>query len=89
MTEKFSVKVNLPILHTAKCVNLAIFLSFWFYVKLILADLGRLKPAILTILAALNFEFLEICDIFKCEISSKFNFKASKIVEMAVKIDFT
>ena len=50
----------------------------------------------LTILAALNFEFLDNFDIFKCEISKNQKFKAPKIVKMAVfdhlksaKIDFT
>ena len=34
------------------------------------------KPAILTIWAALNFEFLGICDIFKCEIFPKFKIQS-------------
>ena len=54
------------------------------------------KSAILTIWTALNFQFLDICDIFKCEITKKSKVKASKIVKMSVldllksaKIDFT
>ena len=52
--------------------------------------------SILIILAALNFEFLDNFDIFKCEISKIQNLKPPKIVEMAVydilksaKIEFT
>ena len=54
------------------------------------------KTAILNILAALNFEFLEIIDIFKGEISQKSIFKAPKILKISVfdllkssHIDFT
>ena len=54
------------------------------------------KTAISTIWKALNFEFLDIFDIFKCEIPRKSKFKASNIIKMAVfdplnsvKIDFT
>ena len=42
------------------------------------------KTAISTIWKALNFEFLDIFDIFKCEIHKKSKFKSSKIVEMIV-----
>ena len=52
--------------------------------------------AILTIWIVLNFEFLDIFDIFKFEISKKSNSKASKIVKKPVfdplksaKMDFT
>ena len=44
-------------MEVSQCGNLAIFLSLWFYVKLILADLTGSKTVILTILEALNFEF--------------------------------
>ena len=54
-----------------------------------------LKTAILTIWAALNFEFLEIFDFFKYEILKKSKVLASKFVQMtvfdrmkSVKIDF-
>ena len=40
--------------------------------------------AILTILVALNFEFLEIFDIFKWEFPQKSKITASKMVKMAV-----
>ena len=40
------------------------------------------KTAGLTILAAMNFEFLGTFDIFKCEISKNSKFKPSKIVKM-------
>ena len=53
------------------------------------------KTAILTIWAALNFEFLEIFDFFKYEILKKSKVLASKFVQMtvfdrmkSVKIDF-
>ena len=50
-----------------------------------------------TILAALNFDFLTICDIFKWEeISQKSKFRAAKMLKMTVsdllkstEIDFT
>ena len=41
------------------------------------------KTVILTILAVLNFEFLGICDIFKCEIPVTSKFQAYNIVKMA------
>ena len=54
------------------------------------------KPTILTIWAALNFEFLGIFDIDSVKLFQKSTFKASKIVKMAFfdllkpsKIDFT
>ena len=53
------------------CGNLAIFQPLCFYVKTILADFTGSKTAILTILEALNFDFLGIFDIFKCEILHK------------------
>ena len=43
-------------------------------------DFEAPKTAILTIWAALNFEFLGIFDIFKREFFQKSKFKASKIV---------
>ena len=47
------------LLFLSQCGNLANFLPFWFYyVNLILADLRRVKTAILTILQALGFSFL-------------------------------
>ena len=53
------------------------------------------KTDILTKRVALNFEFLNIFDIFKCEIPKKSKFNAFKVVEMTVfdslksaKIDF-
>ena len=49
-----------------------------------LSDFRRTKTAILNILAAMNFEFLEIFDIFKWEIFQKLEFKASKMTKMAV-----
>ena len=61
-----------------------ILLPLRFNVKLILVILEVPKIAILTILAPLNFDFLDIFDIFKREISQKQKVKASKIVEMAV-----
>ena len=54
-----------------------------FYVELILIliDEGS-KTAILTIWPALNFEFLGIFDIFKCEMSLKIkNSKSSKLLD--------
>ena len=39
------------------------------------------KTDILTKRVALNFEFLDIFDIFKCEIPKKSEFKASKIAK--------
>ena len=42
-----------------QCGNLAIFLRLWFYVKSILADFRRSITTVLTILQALNFDFLE------------------------------
>ena len=81
---------------SAQYGNLAIFLQLWFYVKSILADFRWSKTAILTILAVLFLTFWAIFDIFKCGISKKSWFKASKIVEIVVldllksaKIDFT
>ena len=54
------------------------------------------ESVILTILGVSNFEFLDIFEIFKCEISTKTNFKAYKVGEIVVfdllkaaKIDFT
>ena len=51
---------------------------------------------ILTNFATLYFEFLEMFNIFKCEIPTKTEFKAYKVVKMIVldllktaKIDFT
>ena len=41
-----------------------------------------LKIVILTTLAALNFEFLRIFEIFNCDIHKKSKFKASKMVRM-------
>ena len=38
------------------------------------------KTAILNIWAALNFDFLDICDIFKCQIPKKSKIEASKIL---------
>ena len=67
-----------------QCGNLAISLPLRFYVKSILADFRRSKTAILVNVAALNFEYWVIFDIFKCESTKKSKFKASKIVEMAV-----
>ena len=52
--------------------------------KSILVILKQQKAAILTIWAALNFEFLDILDIFMCGIFKKSRFKASKIGKMAV-----
>ena len=50
----------------------------------------------MTSLVIMKFEFLGIFDVFKCEITQKSKFKASKIVKMTVfdglkfaKIDFT
>ena len=42
------------------------------------------KPAILTIWSTLNFEFLDIFDIFKCEIPNRWKLKAPKIIKMTV-----
>ena len=54
------------------------------------------KIASLPILAALNFEILELFHIFKHEIPKKSKFKASKMVKMTIfnllkstKFDFT
>ena len=65
-------------------------------------NFGRIettKIAIFTTLVALNFEFLEIFDIFKLEIPQKSKVKPCKMVKMTVltvfpilntaKIDFT
>ena len=75
------------------------FLDFSAFQKLYEVNFGHFeapKTAILTILAALNFEFLDIFDIFMCEFVKKSEFKASKMVRMAlfdhlksVKINFT
>ena len=72
------------VLHNAQCEKLAIFLSLWYYVKSMLADFRGSKTAILTILAAMNFEYLESFDIFKCEISKKSKFIPSKIAKLAI-----
>ena len=42
-----------------QCGNFRIFLLFRFYVKSILADFKGSKTDVLTILKALNFDFLE------------------------------
>ena len=42
------------------------------------------KTAILTIWAALNFEFVDIFDIFKREIAKKSKIRAAQMVKMAV-----
>ena len=42
------------------------------------------KTAILTVCAALNFEFLVIFDIIRCEFFPKIKIKASKTVKMVV-----
>ena len=64
--------------------------------KLISADIRRIRITIFTILDALNFDLFGTFDVFKFEIAKKSEFKASKIVKMAVfdllksaKIDFT
>ena len=58
-----------------------------------LADFRGSKTAILTILAAMNFEYF---DIFKCEFSKKSKVKVYKMVKIVVfdylksaTIDFT
>jgi len=50
----------------ARCKDLAVFLSLLFYVKSILADFKSPKTAIITILEALNFDFLGN-SYYKCE----------------------
>ena len=64
--------------------------------KSILTDFSRLNTAILTILAALNFDFLGISHFRISENSQKCKIRAGKMVKMAVfnlsksaKIDFT
>ena len=62
-------------------------------------NFGHIKPpktASFTTFTPLNFEFLEVFDTFKYEISQKSKFKASKSVKMeifdllrVVKIGFT
>ena len=42
------------------------------------------KPAILTILPAVNFEFQKIFDILKCETPKRQNSKPQKLLKMAV-----
>ena len=61
-----------------------------------MADFIRSKTAILTILAALKFDFILLSDNLKCEFPKKSKFKAQKNVKMAIfdllksaKIDFT
>jgi len=55
-----------------------------------------LKTAVLTKYVALNFEFLGMFDIFKCEIPKNSKFESCKIVKTTIfeplksaKIDFT
>ena len=49
-----------------------------------LSDFRRTKTAILNILAAMNFEFLEIFDIFKYKFRKKNKIQIFKMIEMAV-----
>ena len=63
-----------------QCKNFKIFHPLRFYVKSILVILKPQKTAVSANCAALNFEFLETFDIFKCEIPKKSKFKASKVV---------
>ena len=79
-----------------QCGNIRIFQPLRFYVESNFGHFEAPKTAILTIWAALNFEFLHIFDIFKCEILKKSKFKAFKFVSMTVfdtlksdNIDFT
>ena len=44
-------------------------------------DLEPPKTAILTILSVLNFEFLEIVDILKCEVPKNRNSKPQKLLK--------
>ena len=50
-----------------QCGNFRILLPLRIYVKSILVTLKHCKTALLTIWAALNFQFLQTFDIFKCE----------------------
>ena len=62
-----------------QCGNFRIFLLLRNYVHRI--NFGHFeapKTAVLTILAALNFEFLDIFDIFNCEIPKNLNSKLPK-----------
>ena len=84
------------IIEYAQCGNLWIFQPLRFYVKSIIGHFEAPKSAILTICASLSLEFLDIFDIFKCEIPKNSKFESSKIVKMtgfdplkSAKIDFT
>ena len=65
-TDLCSLIGNFHTVDIPKYGNSAIFLSLWFYVKLILADFRRSKTVILTILEALNSDFLRI-HTWKCQ----------------------
>ena len=72
------------------------FLATQIFREINFGNLEAPKTDILTKCVALNFEFLNIFDVFKCEIPRKSKFKASNIIKMAVfdplnsvKIDFT
>ena len=73
-----------------------IFLPFRICVKPVLGWFWSPKNCYFDHLAALNFEFLTIVDIFQCEIPQKPKFKASEMDKMSffdllesTKIDFT
>ena len=55
-----------------------------FYVRSILAVFRVLNSVVLTLLAALNIEFLANFDIFKCEITRRYKIQNLKIVKMAI-----
>ena len=61
-----------------KCGNSRIFLPLSFYVKSILVIWKPQKLALLSLLAALNFVFLGIFYIFKCEILIKIKIQSFK-----------
>ena len=64
--------------------SIEIFLPFWFYVKSILAVLSRLNSAILTILKALNFNFLGISHLKMSKNPKNSKIRAAQMFKMAV-----
>ena len=79
-----SVLSDLACLLPTQCGKLANFPSFIFYVKSILTDKKGAKNVILTVLEALNFDFVEIAQL---KMSKKFP-KIQKTVELVKMVGF-
>ena len=67
-----------------QCGNYRIFVATQSLREINFGHFEAPKTAILTIWADLNFKFLDIFDIFKCEIHKIWKSKASKIVKITV-----